>query len=117
MRKLVPCSILQNEADPLKLREIIRQNIPKLENALTGNLHWYSQNALLVPHSLKIITIESIEAERYKMLYSFEWNVFNACLDINATETAQETVEFKIIPGALVFELINDERPSTADEL
>ncbi|MGD8106900.1 hypothetical protein ACQE32_09635 [Pantoea sp. FN0302] len=117
MRKIIPCDILQDERNPLKLKSLILQNIPKIEKMLIGDLQWYSQNALFVPGSVKIISVEPINDERYKLYYQFDWNVFNACLDINQTESQRESVEFEVIPGALAFNFIDDTRPSTADEL
>ncbi|MEQ4532378.1 MAG: hypothetical protein ABN478_13905 [Mixta sp.] len=117
MRKIVPCDILQADKNPLKLKDILLQNIPKIEKMLIGDLQWYSQNALLVPGTIKVISVEALSDNRYKMYYQFDWNVFNPCLDINQTETKQETVEFEVISGALVFDFIDNTRPSTADEL
>ncbi|AUX92676.1 hypothetical protein [Mixta gaviniae] len=116
MRKIIPCDILQAEEDPLKLKDIIHQNIPKIEKLLTGDLQWFSQNALLVPGTIKIISVTPQTPGRYKMLYQFDWNVFNPCLDINQTETRQDAVEFAVIPGALAFDFIDNTRPSTAEE-
>ncbi|MCU5771989.1 hypothetical protein N5923_00555 [Erwiniaceae bacterium BAC15a-03b] len=117
MRTLIPCNNLQDDVDPLILKEIIQQNIPKIEPQLVGDLAWYSQNARFVPGSVKIISIAPAGTLRYKMSYQFEWMIFNACLDIDASETAVETVQFQIIPGFLAFELIDNQYPSTANEL
>lgn len=117
MRKIIPCDILQDDRDPLKLRNIILQNIPKIEKMLIGDLQWYSQNALFVPGTVNVISVEPMSNGRYKLIYQFDWNVFNACLDINQTETQRESVEFEVIPGALAFNFIDNARPSTADEL
>ncbi|MFD1801594.1 hypothetical protein ACFSFZ_05180 [Mixta tenebrionis] len=117
MRKIVPCDILQAEENTLKLKSIIIQNIPKIEKSLVGDLQWYAQNALLVPGSIKVISVEAQGQHQYKMLYQFDWNVFNACLDINQTESRQETIDFEVIAGALAFNVIDNTRPSTADEL
>ena len=116
MRKIIPCDILQAEEDPLKLKSIIHQNIPKIEKLLTGDLQWFSQNALLVPGTIKIISVELQHHHRYKMHYQFDWNVCNPWLDINQTETSQESIEFEVITGALAFDFIDNTRPSTADE-
>jgi len=117
MRKLIPCDFLQDEIDPLLLNQIIKQNIPKIEPQLIGDLAWYSQNARFVPGSLKIISIDSVDSLRYKMCYQFAWNIFNACLDIDASQIVTESVNFQIIPGFLAFDLIDNPWPSTANEL
>lgn len=117
MRKIIPCDILQDDRNPLKLENIILQNIPKIEKLLTGDLQWYSQNALLVPGSINVISVEPVSNARYKLYYQYDWNVFNPCLDINQTETQRESVEFEVIAGALAFDFIDNARPSTADEL
>ena len=117
MREIIPCDILQADRNPLELKNIILQNIPKTEKILTGDLRWFSQSALLVTGSVKIISVVPVVNNKYKMYYPFDWNVFNACLDINQTETKKERVEFEVIPGALFFDFIDNTRPSTADEL
>ncbi|MFS2222479.1 hypothetical protein [Pantoea sp. B65] len=117
MRILIPCGNLQEQVDPLILKEIIEQNIPKIEQQLVGDLAWYSQNARFVPGSLKIISIAPAGSLRYKMSYQFVWNIYNACLDIDAAETSCESVQFQIIPGFLALEVIDNQYPSTANEL
>lgn len=117
MRKLIPCDHLQDVVDPLILKEIIEQNILKIEQDLVGDLTWYSANARFVPGSLKIISVDPQGSLRYKMSYQFEWNIFNACLDIDASETVSESVSFQIIPGFLAFELTDNQYPSTDGEL
>ncbi|RWR00693.1 hypothetical protein ED28_17685 [[Pantoea] beijingensis] len=117
MRISIECDYLTVEINQPQLQEIIQQNIPKIEDALTGDLSWYSQNARLVPDSIKILLIEPLGKLRYKMHYNFRWNIFNACLDIDATDTATESVEFEVVPGALVFDFTDNAHPDTADEL
>lgn len=117
MRKLIPCANLQDDVEPLLLKELIQQNIPKIEDQLVGDLTWYSPDARFVPGSVKIISIESLTRLRYKMTYQFEWNIFNACLDIDATETVTQSARFGIIPGFLAFDLIDNHSPSSANEL
>lgn len=117
MRKIIPCDILQDDRNPLELKKRILQNIPKIEKMLIGDLQWYSQNALSVPGTVIVISVEPLSHHRYKLYYQFDWNVFNPCLDINQTETQRESVEFEVIPGGLAFDFIDDTRPSTADEL
>jgi hypothetical protein len=51
------------------------------------------------------------------MTYSFRWNVFNACLDIDADQTTTETVNFEWQSGLLTFDFIDNQQTSTADEL
>ena len=97
--------------------EEIQQIIPKIEEDLIGSLEWYSQNARYVPNSLKIISLEHLQQSRYKMMYSFRWNVFNACLDIDASETTRDSVNFSYTPGALVFDFIDNYSQNVSDEL
>ncbi|WP_437608698.1 hypothetical protein [Erwinia sp. V71] len=117
MRKLIPCDNLQDVVDPLILKEIIQQNIPKIEQDLVGDLAWYSASARFVPGSVKIISVDPQGSLRYKMRYQFAWNIFNACLDIDASETVSESVNFQIIPGFLAFDLTDNQYPSTDGEL
>ncbi|KGT94963.1 hypothetical protein NG99_06255 [Erwinia typographi] len=117
MRKTIPFLYAGNEQDLIQLKENIQPLIPQLEEGLTGSLLWYSQNAQYVPESVKIISIEYLAESRYKMTYSFRWNVFNACLDIDADQTITETVNFKWYSGHLIFDFIDNQQATTADEL
>jgi len=117
MRKCIPVSFTVNEDNETGLISVIQGIIPKIEDELTGSLLWYSQNAQYVPESLKIISIERREPTGYKMTYRFSWNVFNACLDIDESETSIHSVNFECQPDALIFDFIETERATVADEL
>ncbi|WLS77985.1 hypothetical protein Q3V30_16150 [Erwinia pyri] len=117
MRKSIPIPDTVKEPDLNLLSENIQRIIPKIEASLTGSLLWYSQNAQYVPDSMKIISIEHSGESRYKMRYSFRWNVFNGCLDIDEDETTTETVNFEYQPGQLIFDFIQTEQSTSADEL
>lgn len=113
----IECDIAPCETDIAKIETFIQRNILKIAEPLAGDLQWYSHNALLVPESFKINSIEAVGPNRFKMLYHFDWNLFSPCLDLNETMTQKEQVMFQIVPGALAFELIDNTRPSPADEL
>ncbi len=113
----IECDVAQNETDCVKLATIIKRNILKITESLVGDLQWYSANAQLVPDSLKVIDVQMTGPNRFKLLYDFQWNLFNACLDLNETITQNEQVSFHIGPAALVFEPIENHRPSPGDEL
>ncbi|WP_312240353.1 hypothetical protein [Pantoea sp.] len=117
MQPVIHCEIAPGESNSEKLLAIIQRNIPKIAEALAGDLQWYSQNAQLVPDSFKIISVENIAADCFKMHYLFEWNLFSPCQDLNETVTRKEQVNFHILPGALRFDVIDNLRPSPADEL
>lgn len=117
MRKAIPFIYTDKEADLFQLTENLQRIIPKIEQELTGSLFWYSQNAQYVPDSLKIISVECSGESRYKMRYSFRWNVFNACLDIDADQTITESVNFEWIPGELIFDFVDNDQTTVADEL
>ncbi|AWQ19721.1 hypothetical protein NS303_11290 [Pantoea ananatis] len=113
----IECDVAQDETDCAKLATIIERNILKITDSLVGDLHWYSANAILVPGSLRVIAVEMTETNRFKLLYDFQWNLFNPCLDLNEIVTQNEHVSFRICPAALVFEPIENQRPSPGDEL
>ncbi|WP_428945443.1 hypothetical protein ACQK5W_05060 [Pantoea sp. FN060301] len=106
-----------NEVTIAYLMQSIQQIIPKIADQLTASLSWYSPNAQYVPESIKIISIEHREGSRYKMTYSFRWNVFNGCLDLDTDEKTIDTVNFYLRPDAVVFDIVETARPTTADEL
>lgn len=113
----IECDIAQDESDCAKIEAIIHRNILKISDALVGDLQWYSQNAQLVPGSLKIISVEKQGPNSFKLLYDFEWNLFSPCLDLNETVSQSEQVSFHIEPGALEFDVIDNQRPSPDEEL
>jgi hypothetical protein len=51
------------------------------------------------------------------MTYSYQWAVFNGCLDINTREQSEQTVTFTVHSQGLTFDIIEASRSSTADEL
>jgi len=117
VRKSISCNLDKTVGNTAALAEIIQRIIPKIADELTGSLIWYSQNAQYVPESIKIISIEYLGESRYKMAYSFRWTLFNACLDIDAEETLSETVNFQHTGDALIFDFIDTEPATAADEL
>jgi len=117
MRKTLLLKYRQDELNPLELMQEIQQIIPKIEDDLVGSLEWYSSNARYVPDSIRIISLEHLEQSRYKLNYSFNWNVFNACLDIDTFETTNQSVNFSWNADALVFDFIDNDRNAMSDEL
>lgn len=117
MHRTLPLKNRQSDITPLVLIEEIKQNIPKIEEELVGNLNWYSPNARYVPNTLNVISLEELGQSRYKLNYSFLWNVFNACLDIDSDETSYSSVNFVLSDGALVFDFIDNEPDSMSEEL
>lgn len=101
----------------LELIREIKQNIPKIEEALVGHLMWYSPNARFVTNSLNIISLEDRGQSRYKLNYSFTWNVFNPCLDIDSDETSYNSVNFVHSGDELIFDFIDNVPGSIAEEL
>ncbi|BEL83775.1 hypothetical protein SM12VA4_04360 [Serratia marcescens] len=51
------------------------------------------------------------------MSYRYKWGIFNACLDINSEDTISDSVRFRVAQRGLIFDIIDNSRPSTADEL
>lgn len=117
MLSRIECDIAVGESDCTKLAEIVQRNILKITDLLVGDLRWYSQNAQLVPGSLKIICVEYQDLDSFKLFYDFDWNLFSPCQDLNETVTQSEQVKFRIVPGALEFDAIDNAQPSPSDEL
>lgn len=99
------------------LKEFIEENIPLLEETLVGNLSYYSESARYETGSLTLQAIEPLSANRYSMRYRYRWILFNACLDINAEEYCEERLTFTHSGSALIFDIVDNNRPSPADEL
>lgn len=78
---------------------------------------YYSEDARYKVGSLEILDIHNVKANGYSMTYCYQWYIFNACLDINTEESLTNAVTFIVHPEKIVFDIINNDRPSTADEL
>ncbi|CAM3837619.1 hypothetical protein [Serratia silvae] len=100
-----------------QLRKVIGNRLSDLAPALTSGLSFYSENARYVEGSLEIIEINCISNSEYSMSYRYQWSIFNACLDISSEEYINDTVTFTLTEKGLMFEVIDNSRPSTADEL
>ncbi|RPE03600.1 hypothetical protein BBB56_03675 [Candidatus Pantoea deserta] len=110
-------NICPDNPDLPELIAFIQRNIPKIAQPLAGDLQWYSPHAQLLPESFKIKSVEKLASNRFKMLYQFDGHIFSPCLDLNETFTREEQVSFRLLPGVLEFELIDNQPPSPADEL
>lgn len=117
MHRTLPLEYRQTPRTPLELKHEVEQIIPKIENDLIGSLAWYSSDAHYVPNSIKIISLEPIDQTRYKMNYSFRWNLFNGCLDIDAEELTNFSVNVTCQANAMTFDFIDDDRSTMSEEL
>ncbi|WP_262504753.1 hypothetical protein [Serratia liquefaciens] len=100
-----------------KLKKVINDRMSELVPALTSGLSFYSENARYSEGSLEILDIHKLSGHEYSMSYRYKWTIFNACLDINAEEYINESVIFSVTESGLCFDIIDNSRPSTADEL
>lgn len=117
MLSRIECDIAAGESDCAKIAAVVQRNILKITALLVGDLRWYSENARYVAGSLKVVSVEKQGLNSFKLLYDFDWNVFNPCLDLNETVTQSERVTFHLKPGALEFDVIDNQQPSPGDEL
>lgn len=117
MLSRIECDIAAGETNCAKIAEIVQRNILKITDLLVGDLRWYAQNALLVPGSLKIVSVEYQDLNSFKLFYDFDWNLFSPCKGLDETVTQSEQVNFHIKPGGLEFEVIDNGQPSPGDEL
>lgn len=99
------------------LTDAIRNNIREIEGSLVSGLMYYSENAQYTEGSLEILDISTLKDNRYSMSYCYRWYIFNPCLDINTEDLLTNTVTFIVHPQKIIFDIINNDRPSTADEL
>ncbi|CNF03278.1 hypothetical protein [Yersinia mollaretii] len=99
------------------LKSVIDNNIREIEGSLVSGLMYYSENARYTAGSLEILDIFQLEDTHYSMSYCYQWHIFNPCLDINTEESLTNAVTFIVHPEKIVFDIINNDRPSTADEL
>ncbi|WP_449758494.1 hypothetical protein [Erwinia persicina] len=117
MRKTITLKYRQTPPDPLELMGVKQQIIPKIEDNSVGALDWYSQNARYVPDDDRIISLEHLQQSRYKINYRFRWKPSNACLDIDAFETSNHSVNFSYHPGAPALDFADNHRHEMSDEL
>jgi len=117
MKKIIPHNFHGIVPEIDQLFSLIRSYLSVLEASLTSGLNFYSENAYYISNSLEISSITLIDNNNYVMNYTFRWEVFNGCLDINAQETMIEKVSFKVQPDCLEFDIINFEPSGTENEL
>ncbi|CAI1661379.1 Uncharacterised protein [Serratia entomophila] len=117
MHVILACDLKTSAFSVKKLKKVIEGKITELVPALTSGLSFYSESARYVEDSLEILDIKETGNGDYSMSYRYKWQIFNACLDINADEFNSDSVGFKLSERGLTFDIIDNSRPSTADEL
>lgn len=117
MRVTLACNLDVNALSVKELKKVINDNIAELVPALTSGLDFYSENARYAEDSLEILDIVRQSESDYSMRYRYKWGIFNACLDINSEDTLSDSVRFSVTERGLIFDIIDNSRPSTADEL
>ncbi|MDW5505624.1 hypothetical protein R6Y99_12240 [Pseudomonas lundensis] len=100
-----------------KLKKVINDKMSELAPALTSGLSFYSESARYAEGSLEILDIQEMSNGQYSMSYRYKWTIFNGCLDISAEEYISDSVTFSLAEPGLIFDIIDNSRPSTADEL
>jgi hypothetical protein len=117
MKKLIPCDTQGKKPGITELKQIIESNIEVIEDALTAGLGYYSPNARYTPGSLVIKSIGHRNNQSYSMTYTYDWTIFNGCLDLNSAEDAKESVSFLVKPEGLEFDIIDFDSATTENEL
>ncbi|OKB68144.1 hypothetical protein BHU62_03895 [Serratia marcescens] len=111
------CEREVNALSVKQLKKVIHDKITELVPALTSGLSFYSESARYAEDSLEILDIVPQGASDYSMSYRYKWGIFNACLDINSEAFIKDSVRFRVTERGLIFDIIDNSRPSTADEL
>ncbi|CAI0730959.1 Uncharacterised protein [Serratia grimesii] len=117
MDLILHCRTMTEALSVKKLKKVIIDKMSELEPALTSGLSFYSESARYAEGSLEILDIQALSNDKYSMSYRYKWTVFNACLDISAEEYISDSVTFRVAEQGLIFDIIDNSRPSTADEL
>ncbi|ARZ01971.1 hypothetical protein [Yersinia ruckeri] len=78
---------------------------------------YYSDNAHYMTGSLETLVIKNIQINGYSMTYRYKWSIFNVGIDINTEDFITNTVTFIIHPEKIIFDIIDYDKPSTADKL
>ncbi|MGP1111522.1 hypothetical protein ACJ8I8_06575 [Serratia sp. CY54717] len=111
------CNLDVNALSVKKLKKVVHDNIAELVPALTSGLSFYSESARYAEDSLEILDIVQQGDSDYSMSYRYKWGIFIACLDINSEDIINDSVRFRVTARGLIFDIIDNSRPSTADEL
>lgn len=117
MKKLIPIAIQEKKPSITELKQLIETNIDKIEAPLTAGLSYYSYNARYTPGSIVIKSIELLHSQAYSMSYTYDWTIFNGCLDLNSVEISNESVSFIVKPEGLEFDIIDFSAAGTESEL
>lgn len=117
MKKLIPVALQEKKTGTGELKQLIESNIEKIEVSLTAGLSYYSYNARYTPGSIVIKSIELLPNQVYSMSYTYDWTIFNGCLDLNSAEKSNESVSFIVKPEGLEFDIIDFSSAGTENEL
>lgn len=113
----LPCCSEVGTLSVIQLEKVIEDQLTELVPILTSGLVFYSENAHYTEGSLEIIEIKNLGNNEHSMSYRYKWSISNACLDISSDENIKGTVTFTVTKKGLVFDVIDNSHPSTADEL
>ena len=98
------------------LEKFLTKNKSKFESQLIGNLSHINYRA----KNINEITIESIEYQQdnlYCMNYTYDWEVYNGCVDMNMQDEEEGFVCFTVEKnGEIKFEIPKFEERSTYNE-
>lgn len=53
-------------------------------------------------NGIKIEAVEYVDTERYKLVYSYDWEVYRGCSDIHDTDVEYDSVIFKVTKNGFV---------------
>ena len=99
------------------LKLFIEDNIEELEKEIISDLSHIDDRAVNC-NGLKIDDIFHAQGDQYQLNYSYDYNIYNGCSDMNVNDNVSDSLLFVLYDnGELEFDYPVYEERSTYDEL
>ncbi|MBA6350496.1 hypothetical protein [Colwellia sp. BRX9-1] len=99
------------------LKSLIEDNIDELKKEIIEDLSHIDQRATNYT-GLRIDNISHAQGNEYQLDYSYDYNIYNGCADMDVNDEVTDSLLFTIDDdGELEFDYPVYEERSTADEL
>jgi len=98
------------------IQDFLYKNKNEFESILIGDLAHINQRAECY-NGIEIEHLQHVSGNEYQLDYSYEWNIYNGCSDMNEHEKENDSVFFEIDEqGKIHFDLTILEERSTHNE-
>lgn len=110
-------SVQHGESICARLASVLLAHQHELDTQLIPDLSYIDVMAHNVK-GIEILAVEFIDANQYRLRYSFDWQLFNGCAGIDESGVERDSVRFTLADnGDIELALMGLDLRSTGDEL